>query len=638
MAPAGNPRPYKDFFMPTLHRRFADASFYSFLLCYSISVCMGEWKGWWQPWFPIGLAGARASLIFISALLIYVLRISQWHIGQRNTQSPLDTFQYHILSKKTIGTIGIYALSAWFYSEVYIWGRAGRVRLEFTDPGLPHERIRLNERPIYFRFLFVALAVVQGAMHLYFDYDQVEIPVVKGQGEKKDPRAELLKSMTSLLSTAGKVSAATFLAGSTVYFLGLRHFIWYRYYNFASHFISLAKTSKPTGLPPFVNLVTMFAFQATFLVLLWNFVNTTFNLYMAQEPLKKDRPITADSKDPNGSLLIGLKSKKHDSKVYPAGILNEVESELNYPQYTAFWELALITERFPDRRKTIYGELERKKAPTHKQITDICLAELRAIVERINTATDPDYNPNEDGKKKSPQPIELVPQIAQPLNDKSVTGPGEAPVTRLQKLGNVTGEIARTRSSPQNAQNAIAAKYLRKGQDKVDEGVKEAKTALDIYKERFARSPVGWFLRSSLRRTASVVVNGSPYSKQHLILCAITTLTNLTVSSLKEDEYGQFQGMVPEIIRAFTQAIKTVEAYMKDLAIHWTDVETLAQPEADRKKVEEVDVVLTASKEGLAKILGAFNEYLEALGMNRTDIQDAKKCVARETPETVQVR
>jgi nucleoporin NDC1 len=103
--------------------------------------------------------------------------------------------------------------------------------------------------------------------------------------------------------------------GTIFYFVGPRHLLWEYYYSFSRYFISLSKTSRPTGLAPFAPLVAKFVVEGTLLVLLWEFVNKAFDLYIAQEPLKNNKPITSDSKDPNGTLLNGLKSNKEANKV-----------------------------------------------------------------------------------------------------------------------------------------------------------------------------------------------------------------------------------------------------------------------------------------------------------------------------------
>lgn len=253
---------------------------------------------------------------------------------------------------------------------------------------------------------------------------------------------------------------------------------------------------------------------------------------------------------------------------------------------------------------------------------------------------DPKYRHEDgDGKKAAPAPISLVPQISQPLRNGQIAGPVIAPETRMQKIESVTSQIARAHSSPQYAQNAQARKYLKQGQEKFNQGAQQAESIWVVYSNKFASSPFGRPFRSCIRRTANVVVNGAPYSRQSSIFNAITTLANLTVASLKEDEFGQFNTEVPEMVRVFTAAIKKIEEYMQGLQVHWTDVDCLARPEAERKKIPEVDVVADALKEGLERILGAFNEFLGPMGMTRAEIQEAKKLVARPTvPEIQEVR
>jgi nucleoporin NDC1 len=68
---------------------------------------------------------------------------------------------------------------------------------------------------------------------------------------------------------------------------------------------------------------------------------------------------------------------------------------------------------------------------------------------------------------------------------------------------------------------------------------------------------------------------------------------------------------------------------MAGLQIHWTDVDCWARPEAERKKIPEVEAVMEALKEGLERILGAFNEFLIPMGMTRAEVQEAKKVVVK---------
>jgi nucleoporin NDC1 len=625
MAPLPSARPYRDFLTPALHKRFTDASLYTILLCYGISVWMGgmdncrctpprslrpslTWLSDLWSWFPIGPAGIRTLLLFVPALIVYILRVAQWHVGRRNTDTPWHTFRKHAFRQTTISTIIGYVLSAWLYSEVYIWSRPKNARLGYTDSGKDYERIRLNERPFYLRFMFVALAFVQAGVHLWCDYDKIEIPALKPNSDREatakkeqgtSPSQTLLGKAKPMAMLAFTISAFTMVFGTLVYFVGLRHFLWNLYYSGALYLVSLSKTrTQPAGLPPFFPLVVKFVVNGALLALIWQFANNAFDVYISQAPLKRDIPITNESKDPNGSLLNGLKSKKETVHAI------------------SLWELALITERFPERRKTIYGELERKKAPTAKQVTDICLAEIRLLLERIGAALDPKYTPQVDAAPPAPTSVSLVPRISQDIKDGAITGPGQAPSTRMEKFGAFAADIAKMHSSPQNAQNAYAREYLKKGQEKLAQGAKEAEVYSSNWWGRFLVSHFGSPFRKSLRRTAAIIITGAPYSRISPLCNAITTLTNLTIFSIKEDEFGRFQNFVPDIVRMFATAIKKIDEYVATLQM------------GEDTKLEEVDLVRECLREGLERILRTFGEFLGGLGMSSADVREAKRCAA----------
>lgn len=277
-------------------------------------------------------------LLFLPALIIYVLRVAQWHVGRRQTQTSAETVRKYILRKSTILTIAFYTFSAWFFSEVYIWSSDASDKFGLTEYGRMHERVKLNERPLYLRYLFFVLAMAQSGTHLWKDYDKIEIPAMKPKKERDDESTTLFRRaskprhilMAQLFHMAGKAGAMTMSVaaiGAAVYFAGLRYAIWEYYYSFSKYFISLSKTSKPTGVSPFAPLCMKFVVQGTLLSLLWGFVNKAFDLYIAQEPLKNDHPITNDSKDPNGTLLNGMKSKKEAVKVGKKD-MDRVESPL----------------------------------------------------------------------------------------------------------------------------------------------------------------------------------------------------------------------------------------------------------------------------------------------------------------------
>jgi nucleoporin NDC1 len=185
-----------------------------------------------------------------------------------------------------------------------------------------HERIRLNERPIYLRFLFLCLAVAQSVVHLVSDYDRIVFPVLKANRDTGGPNissvepaaAQLKQGWPRLLERSAKTTFIVVFVGSFLYFIFLRLTLWDWYFAVARHAFSLGRSAKPGGvhLP---TLIMKFVFEGFLLVSLWRFTNKAFDAYVGQEPLKNGKPITDDSKDPNGSLINGLKAKKEVPRV-----------------------------------------------------------------------------------------------------------------------------------------------------------------------------------------------------------------------------------------------------------------------------------------------------------------------------------
>lgn len=584
-------------------------------------------------WFPIGPVGVRTLLLFVSALIIYILRIAQYHVGQRNTLDGKDTFAKYAFTARTVMIVVSYTLSAFLFGEIYIWTQPESRKLGYTDQGKNYERLRLNERPMFLRYMFVVLALVQSGAHLWCDYDKIDFPAIAHKTEQDAtttapaarPHQVLTQKLSPLAQTAAIWSGAVSLVGALVYIAGFRYVMWPSYYSWARNvlMISLSKSRPfPATLPPFAPLVGMFFAEGTLNLFMWQVINTTFDLYMSQPPLKNGKPITNDSKDPNGSLLKGLKAKKDTIKAL------------------ALWELALITDSFPERRKTLYGEINRKNGATLKQVVDICLSEVRLLIARLNLGLDPHHSPKGEFEKSNQvQSVSLVPQIAPALEDASIKGPGLSPATTREKLGDVASDFAKSLSSPQNG--VKTREYLMKGTAELSQhlqkGVEEVEARSSGLWYNLLASPLGYPFRHSLRRTANVIVAGAPYSQLSILCNAVVALTNLTVSSILEDEYGRMQDEVAQIIRVFSDALKLLDAYMARLDVHWTDFETLAKPEAERKKVAEAEQVREALRAGLEKILRSFGEYLTALKMSRLEIMEAKK-VASNRPEMAVVR
>jgi nucleoporin NDC1 len=293
---------------------------------------------------------------------------------------------------------------------------------------------------------------------------------------------------------------------------------------------------------------------------------------------------------------------------------------------TAFWELVLITTRFPERRETIYSELDRANGSTWTQIQTLCMAEITSIKARIDK-----YNSPVAPSTTTPPPASQVPgrkPITAPLKTDPIFAKAPPPATELRKAATYIGDVARRHGNTPGAQPLREAleygsqKLLTDGQRSqiAPEHIQQTANGLLV---QVVHSPVGYIFRQSFSRRASsvifggAIVEGSEYSTASVTVSAIDALTQLLVQSLKEDKYAQVSKSVPTIIRAYAEAIHATELFLKDMVPHWSDVK-FQKPK--RGKVEDVNVLLEALREGLEDIFGAFGEYLEGMGMGAQEI------------------
>ena len=190
----------------------------------------------------------------------------------------------------------------------------------------PYERPHLNERPIYLRSIFYLLALMQTCIHLFYDYDRVFLPYEETHSEtlaNGRPR-HLVSPMELLKVKLPQQAQASFLRclsmtvlGPLIYSAFLRRIAWRWTLSFAEKIWTLPRSSSiPPSIPPYhISLIFRSVISGYMLVMLWEISSLAFGLYTVQEPLKRGRPLTDFSRDPNGTLLIGLNSKRELPRV-----------------------------------------------------------------------------------------------------------------------------------------------------------------------------------------------------------------------------------------------------------------------------------------------------------------------------------
>ena len=164
------------------------------------------------------------------------------------------------------------------------------------------------------------LALSQSVLHLYYDYDRVVLPATNPIPESATERNIQLVTppLIQLKSNALPLAKKILLHSSTlvalcpfVYALFIRRTAWSTAFFFGRIVWSIPKASELSYIPPFHWTLILRSFISGLVLLsLWEVSNAVFDAYVAQEPLKRGKPFTNDSRDINASLVNGLKSTK----------------------------------------------------------------------------------------------------------------------------------------------------------------------------------------------------------------------------------------------------------------------------------------------------------------------------------------
>lgn len=291
------------------------------------------------------------------------------------------------------------------------------------------------------------------------------------------------------------------------------------------------------------------------------------------------------------------------------------------------WELALIARDFPERRKAIYEDIERKDGPTWSQVYKICLDVLKSIETNVaDSGTTPPPPepikafPEEEKKKRTTDPPKD--------DDIFVSVPQRNDLrTRVEKgISQVATSPGRgSQLSPMAKKAAETAKQQLVRMQVEATGTADTQSLLRDLAGRVLRSGAGWPFRQHYRRRLAHVVLGAPYGEPSLYVNAACALSLLAVHSLREDKYGHVQRDVAAVVRALTGVVKKLEKFRAELPTHWTDVE-------GRRECPEVDEVLDALRDALRRLIEAFGPYARDLRLSLADMRHAREAAGLQQP------
>ncbi|KAL8697412.1 MAG: hypothetical protein Q9224_002332, partial [Gallowayella concinna] len=385
------------------------------------------------------------------------------------------------------------------------------------------------------------LGLLQSALHLYFDYDKIQR--LTGQtpsSSSSETRTigafnaveQFKVRLPQIVQEIGIICLSLSIFGPIIYAFTVRKLAW-QTSLFCARLLryDIPYLAELSFLPPYHITVILRSLVSGFLLLLlWRISNLAFDIYVAQEPLKRGQPISQDSRDPNGSLINGLQSKKSLVKTF------------------AFWELAQISRNFPARRVLIFKDIDRLGGPTWSQISTECLKAIQTVNSRISEYGQPS---SQQQAMSQPQNVQSLPRIGPPLREEPVFMNPPPPSTRREMVENKVGTFAKSigNNPVSNYDSPITPRtqqYLEAARNKLltadqQQAISPAhvQSQFNVYLTRFLKSWLGQPFRQTFARRIQSIIFGHPFSELGLIVDAVDSLTNLAAASVKEDDYGK---------------------------------------------------------------------------------------------------
>ena len=299
------------------------------------------------------------------------------------------------------------------------------------------------------------------------------------------------------------------------------------------------------------------------------------------------------------------------------------------------WELSHISQAFPDRRKAIYADIDRKDGPMWSQVYAVCVEVLRSIETRVDNY----------GKPAAPPPAPAVEEPKQrtlpPLRSDNILTPEKHKAGAGSKAKEVVKIItsgSKSSSSPLSELSPIAKKTWNRTKDHVltkdqQQAMSPENVRTQVQQLALGLMNLTWvraLLQRTFRNELAGAVLGTPYAEPALYINAANALCQLAVHSLGEDQFGNVHRDVPSIIRTLTSVIRKVEALKESFPVHWTDT-------SGTKESPEVDQVLDAMRTGLGQVVASFEPFCHDLRLTPGDLRHAKEAAAvREAQQEAQ--
>lgn len=307
------------------------------------------------------------------------------------------------------------------------------------------------------------------------------------------------------------------------------------------------------------------------------------------------------------------------------------------------WELSLIAQKFEERRKAIYADIDRKDGPMWSQVYAACMEIIKSVetrAEDYGKTAAPETEEEKAKREVTKKQIEMkerarkdtfrhVSEAKEPIfrNNAPPTESGKA----MQIISNSAQSFGKSSDgSSLKKLSPYAKRTWKHAKDQFLSEDQQEAVSPEAFIGRFEMMTLwligasSWFnslFRQDYRTDLAAAALGSPYAEPWLYANAVRALTQLAVHSLGEDQYGNVHRDVPSIIRTLTSTIRKVDDLKKRVPSHWTDA-------GNPKESPEVEQVLGAMRVGLGEVVASFEPYSHDLRLTPGDLRLAKEAAA----------
>ncbi|KAF8252841.1 hypothetical protein K440DRAFT_535502, partial [Wilcoxina mikolae CBS 423.85] len=264
----------------------------------------------------------------------------------------------------------------------------------------------------------------------------------------------------------------------------------------------------------------------------------------------------------------------------------------------AFWELNFLATTRPDRRRLMFADVDRKPQNTWEQILTECLRSINEIEIKLTEL----LTPPAPIRAPTPTPSQIPTTIPQSPPGVRM-GQGSVVISSGRSAGRNFVDLMQSHDG--ETPSAALRKHLP-----IPESLNtsQARTSVVSRVQEQITPLLASLYGKPFRQTVQMVTTGA-IPNVRIPIDAISALGKLVVASLEEDEFGIVQVHVGKILQSFCATLETLEKYVANPPLHWTDTEA----KSGHIRLQEPELLILQLKSTISDITRAFSQFLHEM-------------------------